>query len=453
MTDPITTLANRQTSKVARLSSAITEDGLALSFCSARPMLRYVALWSRWMTWTGSVWREDDTLAVYDLIRAHVRATTGNKGKWLKASVIAAVERLAKSDRRYAAVADQWDAHDWWLNTPAGIVDLTTGISVPSDPSAYLTKSTAASPGGDCPTWLRFLDQVTDGDAEFVGFLQRICGYAATGSTREHALFFLYGPGGNGKGTFLNTLQRVLGDYATVSSMETFTESHSDRHPTDLAMLRGARLVLAQETEEGRAWAESRIKALTGGDPITARYMRQDFFTFEPKFKLLIAGNHKPRLKNVDEAIKRRLHLLPFMQVFKAERRDPDLAEKLMDEAGGILRWIIDGALAYQRDGLNPPAVVVQATADYFAAENLFDQWIEDCCDVGPDKWDRPTALFNSWKKFADAANVKPGNQNSFAERLDAAGFAGGNTRSRGGRYRDGLALKPVEAKFEPWQT
>ena len=163
-----------------------------------------------------------------------------------------------------------------------------------------------------CPRWQRFLDQVTAGDQDLQRFLRRIAGYGLTGSTREHALFFFYGTGANGKGTFLNTLTAILGDYAKVAGMDTFTESHTDRHPTELAMLRGARIVAAQETEEGRRWAESRIKALTGGDPITARFMRQDFFTYTPQFKLLIAGNHKPGLRNIDEAIRRRFHLLPF---------------------------------------------------------------------------------------------------------------------------------------------
>ena len=255
-------------------------------------------------------------------------------------------------------------------------------------------------------------------------------------------MFFFYGSGGNGKGTYLNTLQHVLGDYATVSGMETFTESHGDRHPTDLAFLRGARLVIAQESEEGRAWAESRIKALTGGDPITARYMRQDFFTFEPKFKLLIAGNHKPRLRNVDEAMRRRLHLLPFTVAFKGDDRDPDMKEKLLAEAGGILQWIIDGAIAYQRDGLDPPAVVTASTAQYFASEDLFEQWLEECVDLNLNAWESPGRLFASWKRYTEQANERPGSQKALGERLANAGFKDGNSRSKGGRFWDGLKLK-----------
>jgi len=434
--------SNARSVKSNSVLDPISEDGLAESFCVAHPRLRYVAAWGQWMAWTGTQWDAERTLGVFDLIRTHVRLVTDRDPDWSKASVVSAVERLAKADRKYAATVDQWDVDDMQLNTPTGIVDLSTGKVLPSDPLAYLTKQTGTAIGGGCPTWLKFLSEVTNGDQQYIAFLQRGAGYCATGSTQEHALFFLWGSGGNGKGVFLNTLVRVLGDYAVTASMETFTESTNDRHPTDLAMLRGARLVVAQETEEGRSWAESRIKAITGGDPITARFMKQDFFTFQPKFKLVIAGNHKPRLRNVDEAMRRRLHLLPFTQSFNGVKRDPRLSESLMAESGGILQWILDGALAYQREGLAPPPVVTQATSTYFEAENLFEQWLTDCCEVGTTRWERPSTLFNSWKRYAEAANIKPGNQNSFADRLENAGFVAGNSSARGGRYRDGLSLK-----------
>ena len=175
-----------------------------------------------------------------------------------------------------------------------------------------MTKITAVAPGGECPLWLAFLPRSPPTTQNCKPSFSAFAGYCLTGITREHALAFGYGTGANGKGTFLNALTGIMGGYATVAPIETFTATPSDRHPTDLAMLRGARLVTAQETEEGRRWAESRIKALTGGDPITARFMRQDFFTFLPAFKLFIAGNHKPGLRAVDEAIRRRLNLIPF---------------------------------------------------------------------------------------------------------------------------------------------
>ena len=168
-----------------------------------------------------------------------------------------------------------------------------------------------------------------------------MAGYALTGVTHEHALFFACGTGGNGKSTFLNAIASCVGDYHRAAPIETFTESNNDRHPTDLAGLRGARMVTAIETEEGRHWAESRIKTLTGGDKIAARFMRQDFFEYTPQFKLLIAGNHKPSLRSVDEAIRRRLHLIPFVVTIPPAERDAELPDKLESERPGILAWMI----------------------------------------------------------------------------------------------------------------
>jgi putative DNA primase/helicase len=221
--------------------------------------------------------------------------------------------------------------------------------------------------------------------------------------------------------------------------METFTESRNDRHPTELAMLRGARLVIAQETEEGRAWAESRLKSLTGGDRIQARFMHQDFFEFTPLFKLLIAGNHKPRLRNVDTAMRRRLHLLPFTQRFTGTKRDRDLGDKLKAEANGIMRWVIDGARRYLELGLAPPVVVREATDEYFAAEDLFDQWLAQCCERDRSYTESASRLFKSWQGFAEAANERAGRSNQFAEKLEAAGFR--KERLNIGRFYCGLRL------------
>lgn len=426
-----------------------SEDALALSFCEQNPNLRFVAGWGQWMIYTGQVWESDSTLAVYDMVRNHVRHRSSGAKQILKATSVAAIEKLAKSDRRYAATTDQWDANDSYLNTQGGVVDLESGEIYPHGPYLHQSKITPVGLSPDCPQWLKFLEEVTAGDEEYQAYLQRVCGYAATGSTKEHALFFLYGPGGNGKGTFLNTLQAVLGDYAVVASMETFTESKQDRHPADLAMLQGARVVFAQETESGKAWAESRIKSLTGGDPITARYMRQDYFTFKPKFKLLIAGNHKPRLHNVDDAMRRRLQLLPFTQKFEGENRCLNLDEKLVKEHGGILQWIIDGAVEYESQGLSPPKVVLGATAEYFEGEDLFQQWLADCCDLDPNYFDKPSVLFEAWRNYAKAANEAAGTQTQFRESLENAGFTSGNSRAKGGRFRQGLRVKQVQSTPE----
>ena len=303
----------------------------------------------------------DDTKLAFDLSRKVCReaAAECNKDKiapnLASAKTVAAVERLALADRRIAATVDQWDADPWLLNTPDGVVDLRTGQRRPHRAEDYQTKITAVGPGGDCPRFLAFLDRITGGDGELVAYLQRVLGYALTGLTREHALFFGYGTGANGKSVLLSTVSGLLGDYHKSAPIETFTASNADRHPTDLASLRGARLVTATETEEGRRWAESGIKQLTGGDTVAARFMRQDFFEYRPAFKLIIAGNHKPSLRSVDEAIRRQFHLIPFAVTIPPEERDADLAEKLKAEWPGILAWLVEGCLEWQTEGLRPP--------------------------------------------------------------------------------------------------
>ena len=362
-----------------------TEEALALSFADQhKNNLRYVAAWGKWLFWDGRRWRFDETLRAFDCARRICReaASEANEPRvrtgLASARTVAAVERLAKADRRLAATIDQWDANSWLLNTPSGIVDLRTGKRRPARIDDYCTKITAVSPAGDCPTWKAFLYRVTGGDDELIAFLQRVCGYALTGVTREHALFFMYGLGANGKSVFLSTVAGVLADYHTTAAIETFTASQSDRHPTDLAGLRGARLVTATETEEGRRWAEAKIKILTGGDTVSARLMRQDFFEFVPSFKLVIAGNHRPSLRSVDEAIRRRFHMVPFAVTIPLAERDQGLTEKLKAEWPGILHWMIDGCLEWQGRGLQPPEAVRSATTAYFEAEDAIGAWIDD---------------------------------------------------------------------------
>src|SRR5262249_34666209 len=283
------------------------------------------------------------------------------------------------------------------------------GAVLPHDPAKYMTKITAVPPGGECPLWHKFLNEITEGDWELKAFLQRLAGYALTGSVREHALFFFYGTGGNGKSVFLNTLTAILADYAAVAPMETFIVTQGERHPTDLAGFRGARLVTSQETDHGRQWAEAKIKNLTGGDPISARFMRQDFFKYMPAFKLVIAGNHKPALGSVDAAIRRRLHLIPFTVTIR--NPDKDLAEKLREEAAGILKWMIDGCLAWQSEGLNPPAIVREATEAYLGEEDTFAQWVEECCLTGNGCWGPGDDLWQSWTKWTTANGERPGSR------------------------------------------
>ncbi len=425
-----------------------TEDALALAFTRRYHQdWRYVSGWGKWLVWDGQRWRTEDTLASTDLIRhvcrhASLKASNPKAAtKLAGSSTISGVERLARSDRRHAATTDEWDADIWLLNATGGVVDLRTGRIRPHDRHDRMTKIATATPRGPCSQWLSFLNDVTDGDKDLQGYLQRMVGYCLTGSTSAHALFFLYGTGANGKSVFVNTLTSILGDYSSTAPMDTFVETRGDRHPTDLAGLRGARFVTAIETEQGRRWNESKVKAITGGDKVSARFMRQDFFEYTPQFKPIIVGNHKPAIRNIDEAMKRRFHLIPFTVTIPPERRDGKLTGKLLAERDGILAWAIEGCLAWQRAGLHPPECVVSATNEYFEAEDALGQWIEERAQIHPEAKQATADLFADWREWAERAGEYTGSIKRFAELLITRGFM--STRLHGGiRAIKGLILQ-----------
>jgi putative DNA primase/helicase len=426
--------------------------------------LRYVDDWGRWMVWDGRRWQSDRMRHAMEAAKrfcAHVSDAalkdgvtfTTEKQKQTVASrftekrTIINIADLAKSDPRIAASAGQWDADPWLLNTPAGVVDLRTGQFRSACRNDHMTKITHVAPGGDCPTWLRFLDTATAGDAELIAFLQRMAGYALTGSTRDHALFFVYGTGGNGKGTFLNTLQWIMGDYARAAPADMFTERKHEAHTTELARLMGARLVAAQETEEGKRWAEAKIKALTGGDPVTARFMRQDDFEFMPQFKLVMTGNHKPGLRNVDEAIKRRLYLIPFTVTIPAERRDTGLADRLRAEAGGILAWAVAGCQSWLAGGLRAPSAVLAATNEYLEQQDVLAAWIDECCEesIGTSK---SSSLYASYKAWSERAGEFALPMKRWSAAMEGRGFQ--SKRMTSGVMYAGLRIKS-ETREESW--
>ena len=415
-----------------------SDEALALRFATvSAEALRYVASWGRWYQWSGVVWAPDDTLAAYDRVRHECRAAaadltardTSTTAKRQAANVasakaVAAVERLARSDRRLAATVSQWDREREVFTTAGETIDLRTGENRPARREDYSTKCSAVAPREMAtPLWDNFIDRVTGGDPDFEAYLQRVAGYCLTGHVKEHALFFLFGHGANGKSVFVNTLAGIWGDYAITAPVDLFMASHTERHPTELAMLRGARLVTATETTEGRRWDEAKIKMLTGGDAITARFMRQDFFEFEPHFKLVISGNHKPALRSVDEAIRRRIHLIPFTVTIPPKERDPDLSDKLKAEWPGILAWAVRGCQEWRRQGLNPPEAVRTATDDYLAGEDALALWTEECCEPDVTWFETTGDLFTSWKAWAERTGEHIGTRKAFGQRLEERGL------------------------------
>ena len=438
------------TSQRSSYVDVITEDSIALRFSEIfADKLRYCHSTGAWFEWNDVVWRKNETKIAFHWARMLARGLSANSSEKemkiaQKACFARAVEAFSQADPFFAVTIDNWDRDPFKLGTPGGTVNLRSGTLSPAEREDGITKLTAIAPAdtADCPLWLKFLSESTGNDTELIRYLRQWCGYCLAGDTREHALVFVYGGGGNGKSVFLNTVSGILSEYAVIAAMDTFTASRDSKHPTDLAMLRGARMVTASETEEGKPFAEARIKQMTGGDPISARFMRQDFFTFQPQFKITIVGNYKPALQNVDEALRRRFNIIPFTR--KPDKPDKELETKLRAEWSGILRWMIDGCIDWLAKGLVRPESIVTATNDYFEEQDLFGHWLEECCDVereNSNKWENATVLLESWRDYAEAAGEKPATTRSMSSALVSRGFA--KKRVTGGATAyTGLMLK-----------
>lgn len=433
----------------------LTEDGIALAFAARhRDELRYDHHQRAWFRYDGRAWRKEETQLAFAWARALCRdmkrqalgtATNGELKAMTKAATYAAVETIAKADRAFAVTSEIWDRDPWLLGTPGGTVDLRTGKLRPAKQSNFISMLTAMAPAetADCPVWLKFLDQITQSDKAVQGYLQRRGGYCLTGITTEQDVMFAWGPGGNGKSTLLNTMYFIMGNYAVNAAIDTFVVTHGDKHTTDLAMLHRARLVITTEIDEGRTWDTARLKTMSGQDPITARFMHRNNFTFMPQFKLAISGNHKPNFRSVDDAIKRRISLVEFLRRFPVNKK---LADQIKREAPGILRWMIDGCLEWQRSGLNPPQSVNAATEEYLAEQDATSRWIDECCIRSG--WGSSASLYGSWRAWAEARGERVGTSMGLSEALKKLGFKKGDFRTE--RGFSGIHVRPEAPRWVP---
>lgn len=348
------------------------------------------------------------------------------QSKTLLESVINLLQPRLSIDR------DDFDSEPLLLGTPGGVVDLRTGALTPADPSMLVSRSTTVSPqGGPRPMFDAFLKHLTGGDQEMASFLQRYAGYVLTGDMS--AKVFVYGFGSDsdtGKSTFVHILQGVLGEYAMTVDVDVFVGTNrGDSTGYVLALLPGVRLVTAMEPKRGQVWDEKTIKTITGGDKIQVRAIYGHPFTFQPQFKLLITGNAEPSLRSVDDAMLRRVVIVPMDQKVSAEQRIENLADRIVEEEGAaVLQWMVEGALQWAQDGLQLPARVAEATRAYGESEDALGEWLEDCCDVGVDGLAPGVELFTSWSQWCRARNMDPGSNKSFTQELKARGFEYGRT-------------------------
>ncbi|MDA8170448.1 MAG: phage/plasmid primase, P4 family [Nitrospiraceae bacterium] len=307
--------------------------------------------------------------------------------KWAVASRNAdklnAMLTVAQSEPEIYANINNFDADPYLLNCLNGTLDLRTGYFREHKREDLCSKIIPVefNPHAEFPVWQAFLERVTGGNRELISYLQRAAGYSLTGKVGEHVLFFLFGTGRNGKSVFIETMQALMGDYACAMNIDSLVvKKFGQGIPNDIARLAGSRYVSTSETSEGQRLDESRIKDLTGGDKITARYLHKEFFDFYPQFKLWIRGNHKPQIRGTDDAIWERIHLIPFTVQIPKEERDKELIIKLRRELSGILNWAVAGCLEWQKFGLNPPEEVCHAVKDYREQMDVLGEFIADSC-------------------------------------------------------------------------
>lgn len=431
----------------------INDRNLAACFIDKRGVdFRYSRQRRVWRAFGGAGWQDDALLTLHGSVGELMDEVGAVAAKRIKDRIRIgsyAMQSAIEAKLRALLAIDEsiFDARPWLSNMTEGTMDLKYKgaplVMRKHDRNDYLTRMTGASPFGECPLWLEFIDQVTVGDKALAAYLQRLFGSALTGVRTDQILAYLYGTGGNGKGAMMQTLLHVFGSYGVTVSSEVFAASPFTRHSEELMPLRGARLIVASETESGHSWNESRIKQLTGGDKIRARNMRENSIEFEISGLICILANHQLELANVDDAIKRRLHMVPFNAKFAGEAVDPMIVDKLKREAGGILKWLIEGCRLWQLDGLQPPEAVITATDEYIGGEDHVREFADEhlVTHVLATMVTKTSDIYAAWKKFAEARGYKVGNINDLSRNLTRLGFEKNKSHKKGRAFAR-VALK-----------
>ena len=436
--------------------------------------LRYCAPWSKWLCWDGRRWSIDDTVQVENYADLTVRAILDaakqlpqdHEGRRAmmkhavqsqRAGRIRSIPELARSRPGIPVLPNELDDQQYALNVLNGTLDLEAMNLRDHNRHDLLTKLAPVryDPDAECFRWSRFVDEIFCGDTELIEYVQRACGYSLTGDTGAQVFFLLHGTGENGKSTFLETIRSMLGSgddgYAKQAAPRTFIEHRNEGIPNDVARLRGSRFVTAIETGENRRLDETLVKQMTGGDTLTARFLRAEFFEFEPHFKVWLATNHKPNIKGTDHALWRRIRLIPFNATFSkgSGSRDDNLKETLRGELPGILNWCLTGLSRYML-GHNldeAPQSVIEATAAYRTEEDVLGRWIDECTAETPTGRTAMTDLYAAYQQWCVQNGERPETKNKLGRMLAERGYD--SMRSSGNTWRLGIELVDADVQQE----
>jgi len=447
-----------------------TDSGNAERFvCLCGEDLRYCRPLGKWFVWDGTRWAHDETGQVLTLALRTIRAAEGqavNGGetgdrkalvRWLLQSESRArlenMVALAAHHPKIAIIPGQLDRDPWLLNVENGTINLRTGELKPHDRKDLVTKLAPVEYDKEawCDRWMLFLSEIMDNRIGLTEWLREFTGYCLTGDVSEQMLAFFYGLGDNGKSTFTRVIQHLLGDYAqTVSHQLLMLKYSGEEHPTAVASLMGCRLAVCSEVEQGKRLAEVLVKQLTGGDRIAARFMRQDYFQFDPTHKIILFGNHKPTIKGTDHAISRRIKMVPFDVQIPRDQQDPHLEEKLREELPGVLRWAVGGCLNWQQRGrLNYPQEIEEATAQYRDEMDVLGEFLHECTEPDPEETTMFSDLWGAYTAWCERNKDKPTSQRAFGQALQERGFTKGHgtTGSEKGRkaYQGIVLIHRVE--------
>jgi putative DNA primase/helicase len=411
--------------------------------------IRYCFPFKQWLIWDEICWKHDTKGRIFEMARQTARsiideaweAEDSKRNDILKhvkkscqSYALKAMIEQARSLPKIPVVPAEFDRNNWLLAAQNGTIDLKTGKLRPHDRNDLITKITPIvyDPDAKAPIWDAFLEKIFEGNNGLISFVQRAVGYSLTGDTSEQCFFMCHGTGSNGKSTLFNVLSDILGDYSRTANMELFSEGRNNQNSAnEVAMLQGSRLVTTVETNDGIRLNEAMVKKLTGSDIITAKKLYADTFEYKPVFKIWIAVNHLPIIRGTDIGIWRRIRIIPFNVHISDAEKDTKLPEKLRNEYPGILRWAIEGCLQWQKQGLNPPDIVLAATQEYQEDQDIFADFINTCCVTGPGMKTRGEQLYHEYKKYCDESGYKSLTIKRFIRAMRDRGYEQQADRSR----------------------